>query len=75
VEIEDVPVGTCEPLVDGEHVADIVVSAATAGIKGEVESSREDEPAELLLTFDRAGKTLTVRQGATVFFSRSFPAE
>jgi hypothetical protein len=73
VEIEDVPAGTYELLVNGEHVAAIVVTATTNGTKGEVEfTNGDDNPDELPLTFDPAGKTLTVRQGATVFFEGIF---
>lgn len=73
VEIEDVPVGTYDLLVDSVDVADIVVTATASGTKGEVEfTSGDDDPEELPLAFDPAGKTLTVRQGATVFFEGVF---
>lgn len=73
VEIEDVPAGTYDLLVDGEAVANIVVTATTGGTKGEVEfTSGDDDPEEIPLTFDPAGKTLTVKQGSTVYFDGAF---
>jgi hypothetical protein len=73
VEIEDVPVGTYDLFVNGVDVANIVVTAVTGGTRGEVEfTNGDDDPDELPLTFDPAGKTLAVRQGATVFFQGTF---
>lgn len=73
VEIEDVPAGTYDLLVDGADVADIVVTTTADGTKGEVEfTSGDDNSEELPLTFDPAGKTLAVRQGATVYFEGIF---
>jgi hypothetical protein len=73
VEIEDVPVGTYDLLVNGVDVGNIVVTSVTGGTKGEVEfTSGDDDPGELPLTFDPVGKTLTVQQGATVFFQGTF---
>jgi len=73
VEIEDVPAGTYDLLVDGVDVADIVVQTIAGKTKGEVEfTSGDDDADELPLTFDPAGKTLTVSQGNTVFFGGPF---
>ena len=73
VEIEDVPAGTYDLLVNGADVGDIVVTATASGTKGEIEfTNGDDNPDELPLTFDPAGKTLAVKQGATVFFTGAF---
>ncbi len=73
VEIEDVPVGTYDLLVSGVDVGNIVVASTASGTEGEVEfSNGDDNPDELPLTFDPAGKTLTIRQGTTVFFRGVF---
>ena len=75
VEIEDVPTGTYDLLVDGADVGNIVVTATASGTKGEIEfTSGDDHTDELPLTFDPTGKTLAVAQGATVFFQGEFSA-
>ncbi len=75
VEVEDVPAGTYDLLVNGVDVGNIVVSATATGTKGEVEfTNGDDNPSELPLTFDPSGKTLAVKQGATVFFQGVFSA-
>ncbi len=73
VEVEDVPVGPYELLVDGAVAGTINVATVTNGTKGEIEfESGDDDSDELPLTFDPVGKTLTVRQGATKFFEGLF---
>jgi len=73
VEIEDVPAGTYDLLVNGADVGDIVVVALAGGTEGEIEfASGDDDSDEIPLTFDPAGKVLSVQQGATVFFTGSF---
>ncbi len=73
VEVENVPAGTYDLLVDGSTEAQIVVSTGAEGSEGEVEfTTGEDNPDELPLNFDPAGKTLTVSQGSTVFFEGVF---
>ena len=73
VEVENVPAGTYSLRVDGVDVADIVVQATAGGTKGEVEfTSGDDDSDELPLTFDPAGKTLTIAQGITIYFSGPF---
>lgn len=73
VEIEDVPVGAYDLLVDGTKVGTIDVVNVTGGTKGEIEfESGDDDTDEIPLTFDPAGKTLTVQQGATKFFEGLF---
>lgn len=76
VEIEDVPVGDYELLVAGNVVGTISVADTASGTKGEIEfSAGDDHPdGELPLTFDPAGATLVIRQGATVYFEGTFNA-
>ncbi len=73
VEIEDVPVGAYDLLVDGTKVGTIQVATVTGGTEGEIEfTNGDDDPSEIPLTFDPVGKTLTVAQGATKCFERLF---
>jgi hypothetical protein len=73
VEVENVPDGDYDLLVDGATVAQIVVSSGAEGSKGEVEfTTGEDNADELPLNFDPAGKILTVSQSGTVFFQGVF---
>ncbi|MGB8168133.1 MAG: hypothetical protein WCF18_11620, partial [Chthoniobacteraceae bacterium] len=73
VEIEDVPAGAYDLLVDGAKVGSIQVAAVTGGTKGEIEfTNGDDDPSEIPLTFDPVGKTLAVVQGATKFFEGIF---
>ena len=73
VEVENVPDGDYDLLVDGVSVAQIVVSTGAEGSKGEVEfTTGEDNADELPLNFDPAGKILTVSQNGTVFFQGVF---
>jgi hypothetical protein len=73
VEVEAVPVGAYDLLVNGAPVGTINVAQVAAGTKGEIEfSSSDDDGDELPLTFDPTGKTLTVLQGAVKFFEGLF---
>ncbi len=73
VEVEDVPVGAYDLFVDGVKVGTINVATVTGGTEGEIEfTSGDDDPDELPLTFDPLGKTLSIRQGADVFFESLF---
>ncbi|MEA3209471.1 MAG: hypothetical protein QOE70_2528 [Chthoniobacter sp.] len=73
VEIEDVPAGSYNLLVDGAVVGAIQVAAVTGGTKGEIEfTGGDDDPNELPLTFDPIGKTLAIAQNATKFFEGAF---
>jgi hypothetical protein len=75
VEIEDVPEGSYELLVGGTVRGSMVVTTrAEGGTQGEIEFSNElaDNPHELPLDFDPVGATLTIRQGATVYFEGVF---
>jgi hypothetical protein len=73
VELEDVPVGSYEFLVNGVLKGTIVVRTTAAGTEGELEFSNDDDDSdELLLDFDPVGATLIVRQGSVIFFSGTF---
>ncbi|MDB6153694.1 MAG: hypothetical protein JWL90_2147 [Chthoniobacteraceae bacterium] len=75
VELENVPEGVYELLVNGIVQGTITVTArAAGGTEGEVEFSgkADDDAHELPLTFDPVGATLSVRQGTTVFFTSLF---
>lgn len=73
VEVEDVPVGAYDLLVDGVKVGTIQVVTVTGGTEGEIEfTNGDDDPSEIPLTFDPAGKMLTIAQGATVFFESAY---
>lgn len=73
VEVEDVPAGAYDLFVDGTNVGAITVAAVSGETKGEIEfTNGDDDSSELPLTFDPLGKTLSIRQGADVFFESLF---
>ncbi|MEA3209193.1 MAG: hypothetical protein QOE70_2250 [Chthoniobacter sp.] len=73
VEVENIPAGNYDLYVEGAGVGTIAVVAVTGGTEGEVEfTNGDDDPSELPLTFDPAGKTLTIAQGVTKFFEGEF---
>ncbi len=74
IELEDVPTGTYDLLVDDIDVGDITVVSDSGSTKGEREFTSNDisDEGELPLTFDPSGRTLTVSQGATIYFSGPF---
>lgn len=74
IELEGVPAGTYDFLVDGTDVGDIVVESDSGSTEGELEftSNDDSDEGELPLTFDPAGRTLTVSQGVTTYFTGAF---
>lgn len=88
VEVEDVPEGSYDLLVEGAKVGEIAVGPAQnkavkaksnsggeeGGTEGEIvfSSGAGDDADEAELTFDPTGKTLTVSAGETVYFSSVF---
>lgn len=74
VEVEDVPAGSYDLLVDGTAAGTIAVAAVTDGTKGEIEfaSGTDDDPSELPLTFDPTGKTLTISLSGVKYFESVF---
>lgn len=74
IELEGVPAGTYDFLVDGTDVGDISVITVGGSTKGELEFTNNDDSGEgeLPLTFDPVGRTLSVSQSAVVFFSGTF---
>lgn len=74
VELENVPEGSYDLLVNDVVRGTIVVTAIPeGGTKGEIEfTSPTDDNGELPLTFDPVGTTLTIRQDTTVFFTGTF---
>jgi hypothetical protein len=75
VEIEDLPLGSYDLLVDGTNRGTITVVDTGLEIEGEIEFDTDpDEPGEVLLTFDPGGKLVEIEQGGTTFLSRIFDA-
>lgn len=74
IELEDVPAGTYDLLVDGTDVGNIVVVNDDGSTEGELEftSNDDSDDDELPLTFDPTGRTLTVSQGITTYFTGTF---
>ncbi len=69
IELESVPAGNYELLVNNSSQGFISVASTAGGTKGELEfSSREDNGDELPLTFDPAGSTFVIRLGDVVYF-------
>ncbi len=72
IEIEDLPVGDYELVVDGVVRGTVSVALVLGEERGEVEfDSDPDEPGELPLDFDPTGAAIEIRQGAIVFLSGS----
>ncbi|GAB4549986.1 MAG: hypothetical protein Tsb0013_11560 [Phycisphaerales bacterium] len=74
VEIEDVPVGTYDLLLDGLKVGEIEVVDTPDGTEGEIEFSTDtDDLDELPLDFDPIGRTIqVVGSDGLVYFSLVF---
>ncbi len=73
VEIEDVPLGDYDVYVAGLLKGTLTVVFDGEQNKGELEfSSSTDDIDELPLDFDPHGKLIEVKQGATLYFSRTF---
>jgi len=73
VEIEDVPLGIYDLVVDGVVAGQITVVDADKGPEGEIEfESGDDDDDDLPLAIDPVGKLIEVVQGDTVFFSGVF---
>jgi hypothetical protein len=69
VELEDLPVGAYELLVNDVLRGTINVAAPAGGTQGEIEfSSHEYDDDELPLTFDPTNSAFTVQGGGTVYF-------
>lgn len=75
VEIEDVPTGDYDILVDGVHRGTITTAEIGSEIVGQIEfDSDPDEPGELLLDFDPRGQLIEILDGgATTILDRDFP--
>jgi hypothetical protein len=70
VEIEDLPIGTYQLLVDGQIKGDIDVVALTAGsTEGEIEFRDPVEAGKILLDFDPVGKEIKITQNQQVYLS------
>ncbi len=72
VEVEDLDLGSYDLVVGGTVRGQITVVNASGGTRGKIEFESElSGPLEL--NFAVAGQEIIVRQGATVFFTRTFP--
>ena len=75
VEVEDVNAGAYDLVVGGMVRGTLTVVADGNGTRGKVEFDTEPGAGKLPLTFTVAGQIIVIRQGATVFFERTFPAQ
>ena len=74
-EVENVPYAAYALRVDGQSVAQIAVSTGADGSKGEVEfTTGEDNPDDLPLNCDEAGRAVAIREDGAALFSRVFPS-
>ena len=69
VELEDLPVGDYQLLVDGIERAIISVVATDDGTEGEVEFSSPQDDGELLLDFEPLGALIEIADAGGVLFS------
>jgi hypothetical protein len=75
VEIENLPAGGYDLVVDGVNRGTIEVELVGGELVGELEFDTDpDEPGEVLLDFDPRGLTLELRRDGTTYLSRAFPA-
>ncbi len=73
VEIEDVPVGVYDLLIDGFKTGEITVVVVPGGTEGEIEfSTNSDDADELPLTFEPLGRTIQVSREGVVYLSLVF---
>ena len=72
VEVEDANIGACDIVVGGIVRGTLNVVADGGGTRGRVEFDDEVGSGNLLLNFAVAGQNIVIRQGATVFFERTF---
>ncbi len=75
VEVEDVNAGPYELVVGGTVRGTLTVVADGNGTRGKVEFDTEPGAGKLPLNFVVAGQSIVIRQGSTVFFERTFPAQ
>lgn len=76
VEIEDVPVGDYDVIIDGIVRGTVTVTDDGFDVEGELEFDTDpDDPGELLFDFDPEGLLIEIVQGPTTFFSGTFLAE
>ena len=75
VEIEDVNAGTYNLVVGGVLRGTINVVALSNGIRGNLEFDTEVSAGKLPLNFTVAAQKSIIRQGATVYFERTFPQQ
>jgi hypothetical protein len=69
VEIEDVPVGDYDLVVDGVPRGTIAAVDAAGQVKGEIEFTSKTGESELFLDFEPVGAAIEVKQGDVVFFT------
>lgn len=72
VELEDVPAGFYDFNVNGSIQGVVEVIQTAAGLEGELEFRNPVEAGKELLDFNPFGQSLSVTQGATVFFTLDF---
>lgn len=72
VELEDLPIGAYELLVDGSPRATIRVATTARGTEGEVEFRSPVEPGKQLLDFDPRGAAIEIREASTALFQGLF---
>ena len=73
VELEDLAVGSYDLLVGGVVRGSISVVNGSKGTRGKLQFESEPKPGQPTLNFEVAGQEIFVQQGATVFFTRTFP--
>jgi hypothetical protein len=69
VQIEDVPAGLYDLLVDDIPRGTISVVSTNGGTEGEIEFDTDaDEPHEIYLTFDASAADFTIQRAGTIYF-------
>ncbi len=75
IEVENVPAGDYDVLIDGVQRATLVVVEGSGDLQGGLDFDAESsDPEKLPLTFAAAGEAIVISQGGVTFFSGVIPA-
>lgn len=75
IEVEEIPAGSYDVLVDGTKQGTLVVTSVKGKLRGKLSYEKvPDDSDEILLDFDIEGKAIVIEQGGNTFFSGTAPS-